>query len=322
MTGFLLWHGLAEATRQNYETPRRSFFLFSALKGYRHRGGECLPAKAVWLIEWIASLAGRVKVKTMKVYLSGLRSCHVDLGLPIVAFQDDRLERVIRGIKRQFGEANRRERTPLTRDALVLILRCLQEPTYENITLRAAFTLAFAGFLRVGEFTYRAKDLDLGHNFRSWFLTKSSVTISTDRSHMSVNLPASKTDPFRGGVEILIAATRDEACPVKAMRRLRRWDHLRPSSAPLFTAHAALRSPFTREWVVERLRSLAATAGLGTGAWNGHSFRRGAATWAAERGLPEDSIQALGRWSSTAYRAYIETSYDARIALSRRFQRP
>lgn len=139
---------------------------------------------------------------------------------------------------------------------------------------------------------------------------------------MLVNLPASKTDPFRGRVEILIAETRDEACPVMAMRRLRRADQLRTASEPLFTTHPSRRPPFTRERVVDKLCSLAITAGLGAGTWNGHSFRWGAATWAEQKGLPEDSIQALGRWSSAAYKVYIETSYEARIALSCRFQRP
>ena len=47
---------------------------------------------------------------------------------------------------------------------------------------------------------------------------------------------------------------------------------------------------FTREHVVHRLQELAITAGLHHGAWNGHSFRRGAATWAAEVGISETEI--------------------------------
>ena len=321
MAGFYLWRGLAQSTRRSYETPRRSFIRFCTLSGRRHSSGSCLPATGCWLIEWITSLAGRVKVKTMKQYLSGLRSYHVDLGLPVTAFQDERLERVIRGIKREHAEPDRRQRSPLTRDCLLRILRELRLPSYTNKTLRAAFTLAFAGFLRVGEFTYQAVDLELGPNFRNWFLTKSSIKISHDRSHMSVYLPASKTDPFRHGVEIFIAATGDEACPVRAMDEFLRADTHRPLLAPLFVADLARQAPFTREHVVNRLRMLAIAAGLGAGAWNGHSFRRGAATWAAEVGISEQQIQELGRWTSSAYRSYIETSREDRIALSQRFQR-
>ena len=88
-------------------------------------------------MEWITTLAGRIKVKTMKQYLSGLQSYHVDLGLPVAAFQDERLERVIRGIKRDHAEPDRRERTPLTRDSLLRILRELRQPSYTNQIGRA-----------------------------------------------------------------------------------------------------------------------------------------------------------------------------------------
>lgn len=162
MAGHYLWRGLAQSTRRSYETPRRSFISFCTLSDRRHASGSCLPATRHWVIEWITSLAGRVKVKTMKQYLSGLRSNHVDLGLPVTAFQDERLERVIRGIKRDHAEPHRRERSPLTRDYLLRILRQLHPPSYTNKMLKAAFTLAFAGFLRVGEFTYQLADLELG----------------------------------------------------------------------------------------------------------------------------------------------------------------
>ena len=151
MAGFYLWHGLAQSTRRTYETPQCSFIRFCTLSGHRHPSGSCLPATGRWLIKWITILAGRIKVKTMKQYLSSLRSYHVDLGLPVAAFQDKRLERVIRGIKGDHAEPDRRERSPLTRDSLLWILRELRQPSYTNHTLKAAFTLAFAGFLRVGE---------------------------------------------------------------------------------------------------------------------------------------------------------------------------
>ena len=54
--------------------------------------------------------------------------------------------------------------------------------------------------------------------------------------------------------------------------------------------------------------------------WNGHSFRRGTATWAAQVGISETEIQTLGRWKSDAYKAYIEYSDTERISLSKRFQ--
>ena len=94
----------------------------------------------------------------------------------------------------------------------------------------AAFCLAFAGFLRAGEFTYTAHDLS-EVDFHKWFLTRRSVRFHD--GYIKLTLPASKTDPFRQGVTITVTATGDEAYTVTALRRLfRDWPAL--LSAPLF----------------------------------------------------------------------------------------
>jgi len=59
---------------------------------------------------------------------------------------------------------------------------------------------------------------------------------------------------------------------------------------------------------------------MGQGKWNGHSFGRGAAKWAAQVGLADTEIETLGRWCSDANKMYIEYPREERIRLSRRFQ--
>ena len=261
-----------------------------------------------------------MKVKTLKLYLAGVKSYQLDLGLECSAFIDPRLERTIQGIKRDHNEPERRSRTPLTRPYLLQILTCLSRLDYNHVVLRAAFALAFAAFLRVGEFTYRATDISLGTSFASWFLTKNSIRLSNDRTYMELTLPSSKTDSFRKGINLTIAASNDQGCPVASMKNLlaldTHWHHL----SPLFCIGHQEHLPFTREYVVDRLQALAVQCGLEQGSWNGHSFRRGAATWAAEVGISDAEIQTLGRWRSDAYKAYIEYSPKERINLSRRFQ--
>ena len=173
----------------------------------------------------------------------------------------------------------------------------------------AAFCLAFAGFLRAGEFTYSARDWG-DVEFYKWFLTRRSVRFHED--HIELTLPASKTDPFRQGVTLTIAATGDEACAVTALRRLFH-DWPASLSSPLFE----LGGSFTRQRLTETLRETLTAVGI-DGYYTGYSFRRGAATSAREAGLSEDEIQLLGRWKSDSYRLYIVT-YPARIlAASRR----
>ena len=142
------------------------------------------------------------------------------------------MERTLQGIKRDHNQPDRQPRTPLTRPHLLRILLQLRSTEYNEIVIRAAFTLAFAGFLRVGEFTYRQSDLVLGLAFRNWFLTKRSINLTTGGKHLELTLPASKTDPFRHGIRLLIAASNDEACPVAAITRLTLIDTHRPPSGP------------------------------------------------------------------------------------------
>ena len=137
---------------------------------------------------------------------------------------------------------------------------------------------------------------------------------------MELTLPSSKTDHFRRGIKLTIAAFHDEACAVQAMKGLQATDTHRLQWAPLFCIGRAEQLPFAREHVVQKLQTLATTARMGQGSWNGHSFRRGAATWAAEAGISDIKILTQERWKSDAYKRYIEYSIKERISLSRRFQ--
>ena len=64
---------------------------------------------------------------------------------------------------------------------------------------------------------------------------------------MELTLPASKTDPFRQGIQLIIAGSHDNACPVRAMKQLMAKDTHRPPQAPLFCVGRIAQQPFTRE---------------------------------------------------------------------------
>ena len=76
------------------------------------------------------------------------------------------------------------------------------------------------------------------------------------------------------------------------------------SAGPLFVRSNGV--PLTRTYLSERLRRLLSDAGI-PGNFSSHSFRIGAATFAALAGVPDHLIQTLGRWSSSAYLTYIRT---------------
>ena len=105
------------------------------------------------------------------------------------------------------------------------------------------------------------------------------------------------------GTEVSLGATGDEICPVTAVsayvaRRGR-------SAGAFFCLEDGL--PLTKARFVEGVRSALARAGVRQTGYSGHSFRIGAATAAAQVGLPDSMIQALGRWSTPAFLRYIRT---------------
>lgn len=104
------------------------------------------------------------------------------------------------------------------------------------------------------------------------------------------------------------------------MQQLLALDLHCPLQVALFCVGRTEQPPFTREHVVQRLQTLGKITGLGVGSLDGHSFRWGAATWAAEVGLPKAQIQTLRRSRSDAYKIYIEYSQEELIGESKHFQ--
>ncbi|XP_063049771.1 uncharacterized protein LOC134444364 [Engraulis encrasicolus] len=99
-----------------------------------------------------------------------------------------------------------------------------------------------------------------------------------------------------------------------ALSRLRLQDfhRLRPSASsdplpspdsPLFLLPDG--SPMSRPWFCNQLAAVLRGCHLSPKEYTAHSFRIGAATTAAQRGLSPTAIKALGRWSSDAYASYI-----------------
>ncbi len=99
------------------------------------------PATTKVLADWVAHLANkRPKAKTLKAYITGVRPVHVDMGYKDLSpFHSPRLERVIAGLRRMRGEAETRERRPITKDLLLQMLPYFDRNTREGSTLHAAF---------------------------------------------------------------------------------------------------------------------------------------------------------------------------------------
>ena len=79
------------------------------------------PVTSQTLCDWVAHLGNkRPKSKTLKSYVTGVRSVHVNMGYEdLTAFYSPQLERVIAGLRRMRGEADSLQRRPITKDLLL-----------------------------------------------------------------------------------------------------------------------------------------------------------------------------------------------------------
>ena len=167
--------------------------------------------------------------------------------------------------------------------------------------LWAATTLAFFGFLRVGKFTSPAdtsfdKDVHLS-------LSDVSVDCSSAPKMLFVRLKQSKTDQLRQGVTIVLGRSEQfPLCPLSAM--LSYLVVRGRSTGPLFTWKDGVF--LTRENFVAAVQKALEAAGMEALDFNGHSFRIGAATTAAARGMEDSMLKTLGRWQSDAYQRYVK----------------
>lgn len=229
-------------------------------------GKSLFPATLETLSVWVSGMGEKqILPKSIKLYLAGIKSFQVDMGATrskLEVFHYPTLEQIICGICQLRGEPDTKKRLLITRFVLLAMLTTFDTRTQRGATFHAAFCLAFAGFLRMGEFTWCGADRQ--DKFRLWHLTRASITFKADRLH--VQLPASKTDPFQQGVKIIIAATGDKACTLKSLHRLFQ-KFPAPLHAPLFDTDKG----FTRQYVTTVLRDT--LQGLGyAGNYSGHFF--------------------------------------------------
>ena len=218
----LLWHGLAQTTRRSYLTGRRSYERFCAQHGF---GGDPWPATSDAVCLWIGFLFHRgLSFATIKHYLAGVSSSHTDLGLSSSIPSDDRIARVLRGVKLLRGARSALPpKLPITLSILRRLHDRLDPSLPDHRMLSAAMWLGTTALLRTGEFAIADATKPDAHRL----LRLSDISSANGRYFLT--LRASKTDPFRVGVTIPILS-------VEAVAALRRYLSRRPTQrdGPLF----------------------------------------------------------------------------------------
>ena len=303
-----LTEGLAPSTRRSYGSAQAQFISFCTQLGKLHSLGSPCPADEWTLCLFATFLAARIQHSSIKVYLSGIRAPHIEQGFPDPLANCLRLQRVIRGIKHSQGSSSS-SRLPITDDLMLVIWRSLDLRLPDHLMFWAACSLGYFGFLRASDFTVPS----LASFSPSSHLGAQDIAVDSPSapSCMRLKIKASKTDPFRKGAFIHIGFGRPPLCAVHSMMSY--LAHRGNVPGPLFLFQNG--QPLSHSLLTDWLRQILASANI-PGNFSSHSFRIGAATVAARNGVPDHIIQALGRWSSSAYQLYIRTPPESLAALS------
>ena len=192
-----MFQGISNTTRKTYDSAQRKFLEFCHWSQSLNANGSPLPASEWTLMLFTTHLSQTIKASSIKVYLAGVRSRHIENGFANPLSNCLRLGRVIREIKCSQGISTR-ERLPVTLTVLSRIRAVLYFES-RDVLFWAACCMGFFGFLRSGEFTTSNSNFDSRIH-----LTLADVQIdkNVNPKVIFVRIKCSKTDPFREGYTI------------------------------------------------------------------------------------------------------------------------
>lgn len=244
---------------------------------------------------YVVFLSSHIKPDSVNSYLSGI--CRqLEPFFPDVRRNRNSMlvSRTMTGCMRRFGSPVKRK-SPLSHANLLLILDSMvSSPSYDDLLFAALILTGFHALMRLGELVF--PDKKALRNYRKIALRHSVYFLPGQ--HYSFFLPSHKADPFFEGNIILIQRLTTPTDPYQPfLNYLDFRDHRFPLHPELWLTSRG--TVPTRHWFLSRLRKFFPKEIAG------QSIRSGGATSLAEAGADLTTIQAVGRWSSEAFRIYI-----------------
>jgi len=236
-------------------------------------------------------------------YLSGARHF---LSVLYPAFDANRahplVQATIRGSRKVRADPVHRK-LPLRPHHLAHFMKLAEASgSYDDLLFVVILSCGFYACHRIGELVQK-NDQSLFDSRK--VIKRASLTFALRQAQY--HLPYHKADPFFRGTLILLGS-HDKACPVWLLSSYVTWrDTIHHGRSPLFLMEQGHHP--TRQWFDRRFFSSFDRS------FGGHSLRAGGATYFASLGLSEDIIQALGRWSSQAWKVYIHDNPTVRAEL-------
>lgn len=243
---------------------------------------------------YVVFLSSHIEPRSVNSYLSGV--CHqLEPFFPDIRQNRKSIlvSRTMTGCMRRFSTPIKRK-APLSRANLLFVLDSFaSDPSHDDLLFIAILFTGFHALLRLGEMVF--PDKKKYRNYRKLSLRHSVSILPTQYSFF---LPSHKADRFYEGNLILLQKINTTTDPHRHFcSYIQSRDHLFPLHPELWLTSQG-HVP-TRHWFISRLRTLFPKHIAG------QSMRSGGATSLAESGADLATIQAVGRWSSDAFRIYL-----------------
>lgn len=283
-----LGHAIDDSTHLTYTSHLQSYLTFCKLHNF------AVDPTPDTLSFFTVYMCHHIKPASVDSYLSGICN-QLEPFFPHVrtSRKSALVARTLAGCKRMFGSPTQRK-NPLSEEHIRRCLEAFPPLSYDNKLFRAILLAGFLGLHRLGELVRPEKG-------QQWSKTvpRSSAVLHPAQRHFEYVLPTSKTDHTFEGSRILLAEHIPQVASYDIfVDYLNARDVRFPLSPALFVSDNG--DLPTRRWFLHKLGSVINDTTIG-----GHSLRAGGATFFATLGWPDDHIQHLGRWKSSAFNIYI-----------------
>ena len=283
----LISASLTKSTQQSYNSTLSEFHSFIRSLGSDYYSPTPNSGHIILFIAHLYHKGSSSSTITTK--LSAINYYFKLRGLPDPS-NDFLISKALTGVRKLSPTCD--QRLPIT----IPILHRLMElcpvtckSDFHILLLQAMMSVSFYGFLRPGEITKSPHNLQVDQ-------------VSVSQSKISILFKSFKHHTGRS-VTVEIPKQQGFTCPVRALRAYLQSRGTSPG--PLFCnpSHLPVSYAQYHDWFID-LMALSRIPGK----FNTHSFRIGAATWAASRGVSHTLIQQMGRWQSSAFLKYIRLS--------------
>ena len=316
-------HGLAKSTWSSYTTAAKMLLKCGEETGVR----MSFPLAEQQVLVFIAWLIDRgLSASTMETYMAGIRQTHLANGVCLPILRTPLVKQILEGKKHLDAIERRLQLKPIRLPVVPAVMALLKNEIKISTLHRelklliwSVATLAFSGAFRIHELLSRTEGtFDPLYTLLARDLTLRSLHVQKDKIKiLQVRLKSEKTD--RVGADTIVDVYRSDGplCPVRAYKK---WVNLRKdwgSTMPAFMDNHG--KPLTGKKLNFYLKQfLGKHLDYKRGSITSHSFRAGLTSLVAKLGFTELEIQALGRWSSEAYSAYIKLPRTRRLEMARR----